>query len=234
MKKLVALLFLLPFGLWAQPPVDEMIEAAIGERNSPYYYPTLMYRYSKGDSSLTVHDYRHLYYGYVFSPDYDPYVSPPELDSILMVFEKNPDPGLDQLGRLVRFGNRVLESQPFNIRVLNILTFAWGTLGDEDKEFEYYYKTKMIVEAILSSGLGSKEDSPWHVIYFSHTGDVMDYLNYPYLKRVAVSRTVEYLPLMKKQGEIKGFYFDFGRVFTAPYTREKKDRGWEINGMKIR
>ena len=36
-------------------------------------YNKLMTRYENNDKSLTVDDYRQLYYGYIFQPEYSPY-----------------------------------------------------------------------------------------------------------------------------------------------------------------
>ena len=237
MKKTV-LLFLLALPLLGRgqtAPDNEAIREAVSVPESRYFYPKLFNRYMLGDSTLTLQDYRHLYYGYIHQPEYDPFESPTAADSILMVFERNPDPQAKDFKALIDYGNRVLLREPFNPRHLNLLTYAYGAIGDHENELKNYRRFKMLMETIMSSGTGISEGSPWHVIYFDHTEDVMAYLDLKYLKRTVVSRTCEYVPLLVKNGKIKGYYFDFSRIYTrGPDPTQRKKPGWEFNGIKIR
>lgn len=40
---------------------------------SRYYYPKLMGRYEQNETIMNLDDYRHLYYGYLFQEDFNPY-----------------------------------------------------------------------------------------------------------------------------------------------------------------
>lgn len=152
MKRFFLLIFLIiPFLGEAQAPDYDQIEKAIYNQSSPFYYPDLFARYQNGDETLTAEDYRYLYYGYSFSPDYDPFNSSAQADSVVMLFEKNPDPGADEIKRLLKYCDEIMETDPFNPRNINLMTYAYGMLGDEEKERKSAYRFSMLMEAILSS-----------------------------------------------------------------------------------
>ncbi len=192
MKKIIPfLLAALPLLLHAQAPDNDAIEAAVKNIASPYYYPVLMERYERGDSLLGREEYRHLYYGYAFSPEYDPRVSIAEADSLLMIVQHLSSATSDDYRRLIRYGEAVMRRDPFPPRVLNLMTYAYGQLGEAENERRSARRFEGILEAIVSSGEGDKEKSPWHILSFSHAQDVMDYLGAPYRQPIVVRRTVE-------------------------------------------
>lgn len=89
MRKLLAVIMLFA-GLWvwagAVPekgrkdtkfrPIDvnmDSIRVNIQNPRSNYYYKRLWRKYQSNDTNMSLKEYRHLYLGYVFSEDYDPY-----------------------------------------------------------------------------------------------------------------------------------------------------------------
>ena len=55
------------------------------------------------------------------------------------------------------------------------------------------------------------------------------------MKRMVVTSTVEYIPLLERHGKVKGYYFDFGRVYwrKPDKLREKRVQGLEFNGIPL-
>lgn len=53
----------------------DMIKARIENKNSSFYYPSLLERFENGDSTLTDEECDALYYGEVFQTTYNPYAS---------------------------------------------------------------------------------------------------------------------------------------------------------------
>ncbi|MDE6447401.1 MAG: DUF4919 domain-containing protein, partial [Muribaculaceae bacterium] len=76
------------------------------------YFPKLMKIYNRNDTSMTQEQYRHLYLGYQFQEDYDPYRTSPyntSSDSLLTIVKTTKtrlDAVTDSLGRLVK-NNRI-------------------------------------------------------------------------------------------------------------------------------
>lgn len=55
------------------PPQYDSVAENIQKKESNCYYPVLWARYQQGDSTLTLEEKRHLYYGYVFDKKFSPY-----------------------------------------------------------------------------------------------------------------------------------------------------------------
>lgn len=218
-----------------QAPDNDAIEIAVRDAGSIRYYPALMERYQRGDSLLGREEYRHLYYGYMFAPGYDPYTTPPEADSMMMVILHEPGLSRDDYQRLIRYGNKVMETDPFNPRVLNLMTYAYGKTGDAENERRSARRFDGVVSAILSSGEGHLEESPWHILYFSHAEDVLDFLGAEYRQPIVVGWTTEYFPLVKREGRVRGYYFDYSRVYTRRPEQpdDPQPRNWELNGIPL-
>ena len=117
------------------------------------------------------------------------------------------------------------------------MAYAYGALDDPQREALYFAHLNGILSAIESSGTGLKEESPWHILMFSHAYDLLASKGYAYQESRIISRTVEYIPLMRKTHDrIKGFYFDYGRVYRnkPDDVTFKRDRTWQFNNLKPR
>lgn len=69
---------------------------------------------------------------------------------------------------------------------------------------------------------------------FSHAYDIVASKGYSYNEARIISRTTEFVPLTRKQDGIKGFYFDYSRVYRnkPDDVTIKRDRTWQINGLQ--
>lgn len=242
MKRLLLLLLALPAALAAKPPVEEDILAKTLDAASPYYYPALMIRYNAGDATLTDEDYHYLYYGYAAQESYKPLASNPAMDKVLMMASGiDPDnPHRETLEALLGLAEEARAHDPFSPKLLNLMAFAHGALGDKEQEKAYYDRMNGIVRTILASGDGFTQHTPQHILMFDHALDVLSAEGLSYGKSRIVSRSVEFVPLAvpyvvdgKKR---KGFYFDFSRIYRNKpegYTY-KRDRTWQFNNLKPR
>ena len=207
--------------------------------SSPYYYTNLMLKYRNGIEPLTDMEYYYLYYGYAYQDSYRPFATNHALDEMFaIVGTMNPEsPTVGQLEAIIEQGVAAMELDPFNPKVLNLMAFAYGALGDSQREQLYFNHLNGILKAIESSGTGLKEESPWHILMFSHAYDVVASKGYAYQESRIMSRSVEYIPLMKKtHDKIKGFYFDYSRIYKnkpEDYVF-KRDRTWQFNNLKPR
>lgn len=234
---LTAILLYLP--LSAQevvvPTEDEILSKTL-DTTSPYYFTNLMMKYRSGSEPLTAEEYYYLYYGYYYSDEYRPFVENRAFDAMMEVMSGlNPSqPTVGQLEILVERGAEALEVDPFSPKVLNIMAYAYGALEDSERELLYFNHLNGILGAIERSGTGLKEESPWHILMFSHAYDLLASKSYIYNEARIISRSVEFVPLRAKSHDgIKGFYFDYSRI----YSRKpddlviKKDRTWQFNNL---
>jgi hypothetical protein len=171
-----------------------------------------MARFQLGDTTLNSEDYHYLYYGYAFSPSYKPLEANELSDSALLVFQK-PQLSTEDLHNLVIYANRELKFDPFSPRTLNLLTFVYGELGDSINEQKNFYKMRMVLNTIQSSGTGLKEESPMHILFFTHSNDLLATLKLQMAKRTVISRSCEYIQLLYQKNKPKGMYFDFSRIY---------------------
>lgn len=220
-------------------PDEDDIAMRTMNASSPYYYTNLMMKYRQGSSPLSAEEYYYLYYGYAYQQDYRPFANNAALDRMLAVMAGiNPDqPQVGQLESLIEAGTEAMEADPFSPKVLNMMAYAYGALGDKEREQLYFNHLNGILQAIESTGTGLKENSPWHVLLFSHAYDLLASKGYLYNEGRIISRTVQYVPLKEKTyDKKKGFYFDYSRVYrNKPDDVEiKRDRTWQFNNLKPR
>ena len=239
----IALLFsLLPTMLMAQednvrvPDEDDILHQTLSA-TSPYYYTNLMLKYRNGAEKLTEEEYFYLYYGYLYQESYRPFVDNRALDEMLLIMSSIDVemPSVTQLQSLIERGLEAMELDPFNPKVLNMLAFAYGALGDVQREQLYFDHLNGVLHTIESSGTGLKESSPWHILMFSHAYDLLASKGYQYGQSRIISRSVEYVPLTKKSDDkVKGFYFDYSRVYRNKPDDVviKRDRTWQFNNLK--
>lgn len=243
MKRLFWLVLLfLPVLAAAQAPDEEEIFDRTTASASPCYYPNLLMRYHVGDTTLTVNDYRYLYYGYAFRDEYKPLSPNDDLDRTLLVASRlDPDkPRVEDLEALIASGLAALEQDPFSPKLLNLMAYAYGALGNREQETAYYDRMEKVIAAIRSSGDGLTQRSPQHILMFDHALDVMTADGFVPGKSRIVSRTTEYIPLVAPaqvgDRKVKGLYFDYSRIYRNKpegYTF-KRERTWQFNNLKPR
>lgn len=217
-------------------PIEEDILAKTLDTTSPYYYTNLMLKYNLGKEPLTEMEYYYLYYGYTYQEAYNPFAKNSALDAMLAIMaEIDPEqPSVWHLENIVERGAEAMEVDPFNPKMLNMLAYAYGALGDERRERLYFDHLNGILRAIELSGTGLKEDEAWHVLMFSHAYDMVASKGYSYGEARIISRTTEFIPLLRKQDGIKGFYIDYSRVYRnkPDDVTFQRDRTWQFNGLK--
>ena len=242
---IILLVVALPMATMAQEddkvrvPDEEDILRQTLSTSSPYYYTNLLLKYHNGSEKLTADEYFYLYYGYLYQEDYRPFSKNEALDEMLMLMSSvdTSKPSVSQLEAIIERGIEALDIDPFNPKVLNILAFAYGALGDTRREQLYYDHLNNILATIESTGTGLKEGSPWHVLMFSHAYDLLAAKGYQYGEGKIISRTVEFVPVVKRASEkTKGFYFDYSRVYRnkPDDVTFKRERTWQFNNLKPR
>jgi hypothetical protein len=218
------------------PDEEDIIHQTLST-SSPYYYTNLMLKYRNGTEPLTNLEYHYLYYGFMYQEDYRPFAENTALDKMLLVMAGiNPDqPTVGQLEALIENGAAAMEVDPFNPKVLNMMAYAYGALGDAQREQLYYNHLNGILSTIEHSGTGLKEGDRWHVLMFSHAYDLLASKGYSYSENRIVSREAMFVPIAQRPKErIKGFYFDYSRIYRnkPDDVTFKRDRTWQFNNLK--
>lgn len=242
MKRLLLLLaLLLPLMGWAKIPDEDDILRKTMDSSSPFYYPNLLMRYNNLER-LTEEEYHYLYYGYAYHDNYKPTATNNAVDELYasMIGLNTDRPETQQIEQIISVCNDAMLIDPFNPTVLNMLIFAYGARADKQKEEAYFYHLQGILETIKSSGDGRSEKYPMHIIMFSHAVDVVSSMGVASKRPEIISRSVEYIPLVEPRrvpdGKIKGFYFDYSRIYRnkPEDVTFKKKRTWQFNNLGVR
>ncbi|CAL2083262.1 DUF4919 domain-containing protein [Tenacibaculum sp. 190524A05c] len=213
MKKLLLLSFVVTsFALNAQDwdfekPDYDKIEKNIKEKDSNLFYELLMKRYKEADSTMTLKEKRHLYYGYQFDEKYSPYSTSDFSDSLRVVLNKKSLDSLDYTN-IVTFTNKILEENPFDLRAINYQLFALEKKGDTASFNKKVIQLYIIVDSLLSSGTGKTKEDSFYVIYTSHEYDLLSILGFKFGGSQSLIEHYDYLTLEKNEANIEGLYFD--------------------------
>lgn len=215
-------------------PVEEDILARILDAKSPYYYPPLMIRYM-ADGVLTHDEYFYLYYGYAYQAAYDAHRELPGDKVMGDVLGKDALTREDALS-IVAAGRANMAVDPFSPSNLNIMTYAYQLLGDSVGMKASAARFRGVVDVVTGSGTGLKERSPWHILRFTHANDIIAERGLTVIDRTVRSRTVEYIRVASNPAGVKGYFFDYSRVYSRPYDgpRVEKKNKLMFNGTPVR
>ena len=190
-----------------EKPDYKKIGKEIKNKKSVYYYPVLMQRFLEADSSFTLEEKRHLYFGYTFQPGYSPYAIKPYQDSIRAVNQKDTLMESDYR-MLLGFADSLLVDDPFNLRALNVKLFVYDHGADMHSFFLTIQRMNAIFDAILSSGDGTSKKTAFYVIAVSHEYDVLDFIGFDFGGQQSLIEHYDYLTVKENQYGIDGLFFD--------------------------
>ena len=242
MKRFIlTLLLLVPVLSWAKVPDEDDIVRKIMDGTSPYYYTNLLMRYNNLEQ-LSEEEYHYLYYGFAYHENYKPMATNNAITDLYasMMTLNTEDPDREQMQYMISVCTEAMFYDPFSPTVLNMMVFAHGALGDKVKEEAYHRHLQGVLNTIMTSGDGRSDKFPMHIIMFSHANDVMASMGVETRRAEIVSRNVEYIPLVEPRkvpdGRIKGFYFDYSRIYRnkPDEVTFKKERTWQFNNLGVR
>lgn len=194
-------------------PDYEQIKKEITDKSSDYYYPKLMERLTVADTTLTLEDYRHLYYGYVFDSKYSAYWRSPDQEKLQKYYsQQNLDPG--DYDKVIKLLNHSISEFPFDLRQLNFLTYVYHLKGDEEASKKTSYKFHGIVNAILSTGNGRKCETGFHVISVSHEYVILNLFEVQSESQSLIGHC-DFLSFEKGKYKIDGLYFDIQKMMES-------------------
>lgn len=218
-----------------EPAEDDIVENILNA-DGEFYYPRMMVRYYDGDPTLTEEHYYYLYYGYAYDDAYDAHKPLPGESVMADIFSSAGDkPTREDALKLIEAGRGNMLVDPFSPSNLNMMTWAYEAAGDTLNARISAERYRMVVSTIESSGTGLRENSPWHILRFSHADDLIAARGLQIVNRQVRTLDVEYLQVAPNKARIKGYFFDFSRVYWKPFTGERKKRThrWELNGLPL-
>lgn len=206
-------------GLWLVAPraVAQEVEApnykeirsTIQNAKGPNYYPTLMRRYLENDTTLTLEQYRNLYYGFSLQDDFVPYQA---IRQDLYTMRSNlvsSRGSAHHCPEAIRVAQTALDDNPFDLLAISTMAFAYLQLKDSLKFQLWDAKQNGLLDAIVSSGDGETPETAFHVINLEHEYEVLNRLGLKIEADSLVNDRVEYLRVKENAEDIPGIFFNF-------------------------
>jgi len=219
MKKIFTLLLILVvtgFSATAQDtyrPDYNKIAKDIADKSSEFYYPELRERYAAADTSLTLEQRRHLYYGYAFNK------SKTSIDQSTAAVAKlnevlvKPNPTNEDYNTVLAYSATVLEYMPFSITIKQYREFCLEKLGRYSEAHTERAQTEMIIDAILSSGDGKTMKNCIHVVDAENEFEVVTIIGYrPQSQEYTTNGEVDYIELSQNLYGTEGLFFEVAQV----------------------
>ncbi|HLO72950.1 MAG TPA: DUF4919 domain-containing protein [Flavobacterium sp.] len=214
MKKLLTIvLTILSFTTFSQEikfekPNYNKIEKEIQKKSSSYYYEKLKEKFNASDSTMTLEEKRHLYYGFSFQKEYSSSYHNKANDSLINVLNKQ-NHLTDDFKKIITFGNQILSENPFDLRVLNYQLYAYEKMQEKDNYIKKLTQFSIIVDAILSSGDGTSKENAFYVINVSHEYDILNIIGFEFGgSQSLIAGQYDYLKVKENNFKIDGLYFD--------------------------
>ncbi|PVW14261.1 DUF4919 domain-containing protein [Marixanthomonas spongiae] len=213
MKKIILVSFILiSFLSYSQDwdfekPNYKKIEKNIKNKKSNLFYESLMNRFQNADSTMTLEEKRHLYYGYTFDENYSPYSRSDYGDSLRVVLQKEKLDSLDLI-KVVNFTDKMLLDNPFDLNAINYQLYSLEQMGDKTTFNKKVTQLRIIVDALMSSGNGKSKKEAFYVIYTSHEYDLLSILGFQFGGSQSLIEHYDYLTLAKNEAKLEGLYFD--------------------------
>lgn len=188
-------------------PDYEQIKKNIEDNQSEFYYPLIWEKYQQGDSTMTLEESRHLYYGYVFHKSYSPYLTAPNWEQINNILNKD-EPTIDEWEELASLLNVSLSVEPFSCRYLYYQSIAYNALNKLEEADKNLWKIGCIIDAFLSTGDGLLKETAIHVISVSNEYDYLFMNDFSMNSQALVHGGYDVLYLNPNEFGLEEMWFD--------------------------
>lgn len=197
------------------PPDYKKISKVLAKGSSGELYQNLMKRYQSHDTTLSPGDYHLLYYGFILQPEYSPSAHLSLTDSLLAIMSKKQI-GPDQYKLVIKYAGAILDKNPFDMRYLDPLIYAYRMQGKNDLATMLEFKLGRILETIFTTGDGLTEESAFHVISVTHEYDMLRALGFGFAGVQGIRQgQYDYVKVEKNDFGIQGMYFNVSALTRA-------------------
>lgn len=202
-------------------PDLQQIKREITNPASKYYYPRLMKEFLKNDTLMKLDKFRHLYLGYMFQEDYDPYRS----SQHAINFDISARPSREECDKIIADADVALADNPLDLQQMVMKINALRQKGNHPLAAIWQYKLNYLLMAIVSTGNGLEEEYAWYVVDPSHEYVLLNMLNYMiHGAPVLFDPCYEYVIVTDTRGNEKGgYYFNIGPMITEYYRKHPEE-----------
>ena len=164
---LPVILFVLNVSAQFETVDREQIKQQVTDQSAASYYPNLLQRFNNNDFTLTLADYRALYYGFVFQPAYSGYADHQKKQISEAISNHN-------YTEAVRVADEVLQRIPVSLTANYLKGYALFKIDSTDNSWVTYRKKyTSLRDAIISSGDGLSCATAFKTIFVTDEYDIM-------------------------------------------------------------
>lgn len=209
-----------------EKPDLEQIRKETLDPSSRFYFPKLMAKYTRNDTTMTNDEYRNFYLGYMFQEDYDPYRTSP-YSGVTDELRLKATHTKEEIDTIRKYAELSLRDNPFDLRQMSFLVHVLKEKRKDMSAKIWEYRLEHLLGAIKSTGTGEDVENAWYVIYPMHEYDMVQLLGYEATDAQFIDPGVDYLtvtPTPETQKRLRdkmaeGFYFNV-EVPMAEYVRK--------------
>lgn len=219
-KKLLAFTFLsvIIFSAHAQEeffkaPDFAQIRRDVTSSSSSYYYPTLLEKYLISNATMTPQEGRHLYFGYVYQPGYVPTDTSSYNTKLAEALSRKSFTPKDYTD-ILQNADALLLEDPFNLRALNAKLLVYAQQNNTEAYKKVARQRRIVQDAIVGTGDGMSEKTPFYVIKVAHEYDILPFLGYTFggEDKILKGNKVNYLSLGENRFGVEKVYFNISPV----------------------
>ena len=200
-------------------PDLEAIRVATLDPANPMYFPKLMKKFNRNDTTMTADEFRHLYLGYMFQEDYDPYRESP-YSSVTDSYRNKTSHTKEEIDTIRKYAELTLQDNPFDLRQMSFLVHVLKERRKDMSAKIWEYRLEHLLGAIKSTGTGENEENAWFVIYPAHEYDMVQLMGYHAVDADFIEPGYDYLIVEPEEETLrrlrdkvqKGFYFDVRQI----------------------
>ena len=187
-------------------PDYEKIKTLTQDKSSKFEYSDLLSRLESYDTTLTAEEYSYLYYGYIFTKEYEPYGRSKQEEKLLKYYQSS-DIDKNDYDKIIELCNLSIKENPFDLRQMNFLAYIYHKKGNEEMARKVSRRFFNTTGAILTSGDGKTCSSAFHIISVTHEYAVLNMFEFRF-KKQSLRDMCDYLELEENKQNVKGIYFN--------------------------
>lgn len=201
-------------------PDFAQIERNIKEPASSYYFSKLMKKYMEGDEKMTLEEGRHLYFGFLYQPQYKP-EDTSVYNSKLVEVLSNKSFSQEDYSKILEYSDALLLEDPFNLRALNAKLMVYAQLNNTPEYKKVAQQRYIVQNAIAGTGDGMSEKTAFYVIKMAHEYDILPFFGYNFggEDKVLSGKKVNYLTLGENRFGIDRVYFNISQIINHLNSR---------------
>ncbi len=211
-------------------PDLESIRVATLDPSNPMYFPKLMKKFNRNDTTMTADEFRHLYLGYMFQEDYDPYRESP-YSSVTDAYRNKTSHTKEEIDTIRKYAELTLLDNPFDLRQMSFLVHVLKERRKDMSAKIWEYRLEHLLGAIKSTGTGENEENAWFVIYPAHEYDMVQLMGYQAVDADFIEPGFDYLIVEPEEETLrrlrdkvqKGFYFDVRQIHQQYELKHPED-----------